>query len=166
MKTISEVFKDNGVSTIFTYAGGTIAYLLDAFVKQGVKVITARHEQAAAIMASAYSKAGLGIGVCMATSGPGVTNLITGIADAYYDHTPMIIITGQVDVKYIQSSNQRQNGFQQLETLKLTKSITVYNAGLYDENYEVIINKAFKQAVGCKGPSLLDVPIDIQRSYA
>lgn len=166
MKSIAKALKENGVEVIFTYAGGTIAFLLDALVKEGIQIITARHEQGASFMASAYSKAGHGIGVCMATSGPGVTNLITGIADAYYDHTPMVVLTGQVDVKFLKPTNQRQNGFQQLDTLKLTKPITVYNVGLYNNKFTKYINIAFNQAIRLNGPSLIDIPIDIQRSYA
>ena len=164
---IAKELESNGVDTIFTYPGGTIAFLLDSISsKTDIKIITNRTEQGASFAASAYSKSGNGLGVCMATSGCGFTNLITGIADVYYDHTPMLVITGQVGTTFLNEKNKmRQQGFQQIDVLKICEPITVYRKGLYStDNISDNISKAIFYSKQNLGVSLLDIPIDIQRT--
>jgi acetolactate synthase-1/2/3 large subunit len=163
---IANTLEEKGITHIFTYPGGTIAHLLDSISKTKIRIVTTRHEQGASFSASAYSKANNGLGVCLATSGPGVTNLITGIADAYYDYTPMLVITGQVGSNFLIDNNKRQNGFQQIDTLDIVKSITVYNTGIYKIDDDIVnkIDTAINTAYNKLGPSLIDVPIDIQKA--
>src|ERR1700751_3236762 len=93
---VLEAFIAEGVDTIFGYPGGAIMPVYDALVESNMKHILVRHEQAAALAADGYARATGNVGVCMATSGPGATNLITGIANAYADSVPIVAITGQV----------------------------------------------------------------------
>ena len=86
----------NGVEIVFGYPGGAIMPVYDALVDSGLRHILTRHEQAAALAADGYARATGRVGVCMATSGPGATNLVTGIANAFMDSVPLLVITGQV----------------------------------------------------------------------
>ncbi len=95
---IVEFLKDNGVTTIFGYQGGAITHFVDSIYKaDGIKFISNYHEQASAFAAEGYARVSGNIGVCTATSGPGATNLITGIGSAYFDSIPCLYITGQVN---------------------------------------------------------------------
>lgn len=166
---IVKFFENKGIEYIFGYQGGMITHLVDSISKsKKISFIQTYHEQTAAIAAEGYARTTKKIGVAISTSGPGVTNMITGIANAYYDSIPVIYITGQVntvDLKY--NKKIRQQGFQELNVVELTKSITKYSV-LIDkkEALAVELEKAYKIATsGRKGPVVLDIPMNIQREF-
>ena len=156
-----------GVTHVFGYIGGAVTHLIDSLYKnETISFVQFGHEQAAAFAASAYAKYTGKVGVAVATSGPGATNLITGIADAYFDSAPTVFITGQVnthDFKY--TSNVRQKGFQETDIVSIVKPITKYCTLVDDiNNLEKELVKSFSIALdGRKGPVLIDLPMDIQR---
>jgi acetolactate synthase-1/2/3 large subunit len=166
---IIEFLYERGTREIFGFAGGAIIHLIDSIYKHGmVKYITTYHEQTAAIAAEGYSWGSEGkIGVAMATSGPGATNLITGIADAFFDSIPVLYITGQVNTdEYKYKKKIRQQGFQETDIVSIVKPITKF-AALVDDSRLVkhYLEKAWYEATsGRKGPVLLDIPMDIQRA--
>jgi len=154
---------------VFVIQGGAVAHLIDSIEKNdNIEYITCQHEQACAMAADAYSRTSNTIGVAMATSGPGATNLITGIANAYYDSIPVVYITGNV-ASFRQSDGMgiRQYGFQETNIIHIVESITKYCVALKNPNdikYE--LDKAFFEAQnGRKGPVLIDIPDDFQREY-
>lgn len=164
---IVKFFEKKGIEYIFGYQGGMITHLVDSISKSSkIKFIQTYHEQSAAFAAEGYAQESGNIGVAISTSGPGATNMITGIANAYLDSIPVIYITGQVntyDYKYEKSL--RQQGFQELDIVTLTKSITKYSKLL--DNKEEIKNELEKAYIiatsGRKGPVVLDIPMNIQR---
>ena len=113
-----------GVDTIFGYPGGAVLHIYDELAKAAPRLrhILARHEQGAVHMAEGYSKASGKVGVVLVTSGPGATNAITGIANAYMDSTPLVVITGQVPSKMIGT-----DAFQEVDTIGITRPCTKYN---------------------------------------
>lgn len=162
---IAKELESSGITHVFCYAGGTISFLIDAIKKNtNIKIITTRHEQGASFMASAFSKSGNGLGCCIATSGPGALNLITGIADAYYDYTSILCIVGQCGSE--QSSkpvdiNIRQNGFQYCDIMSITESISCDSVEVYSSGTSIknLIRKCKKN----RAPLVISIPIDIQR---
>ena len=144
---IAKNFKDQGLKRVFTFPGGTIAPLLDALVKAGIEIVCARHEQGAGYMALAIARLTHTPQVVMVTSGPGVTNLATVIADAYFDSTPLVAITGQIGTSDLLSGRQvRQCGFQQIETISFMNSITKASyRPLATAQLEAILSDAFYQ---------------------
>ena len=112
---ISEFLVRKGVEVVFGYPGASILDLYDSLSKTNIKHILMRHEQGASLAASGYAKASGRVGICMATSGPGAANLVTGIADAYLDSAPMLVITGQVDTAFI-----GRDAFQEADILGIT----------------------------------------------
>lgn len=155
-----DVLKAHGVSTIFGYPGGAILPFYDALPNHPeIKHVLTRHEQGAAFMAQGWARTTGQIGVCCATSGPGATNLVTGIADAHLDSVPMICITGQVPLTMI-----GKDMFQEVDMTGITMSITKHNY-LVDkaENIVPIMCEAIHLALrGRPGPVHIDVPKDIQ----
>ncbi len=156
-----------GVKCIFGYAGGAVTHLIDSIYKSDIQFMTCYHEQAASFAASAAAKLTGKLQVAIATSGPGATNLITGIADSYFDSTPVLFITGQVntyDFKY--DLKIRQKGFQETDIVNIVKPIVKYCA-LIDKP-ELVANELIKAiniaTSGRKGPVLLDIPMNIQRA--
>ncbi len=165
---IASCLYENGVRYIYGCTGGAVTHIVDSiFSQKKIKFIHSYHEQAAAFSASAQAKYDGSLGVAVATSGPGATNLITGIADAYFDSAPVIMLTGQVntyDFKY--QRPVRQCGFQETDIVSMVKPITKYSslvdrADKLQEELEKAIALAFS---GRPGPVLLDIPMDIQRS--
>jgi acetolactate synthase-1/2/3 large subunit len=156
-----------GIKCIFGYTGGAVTHLIDSIYKNKINFVTCYHEQAASFAASAAAKLTGELQVAVATSGPGATNLITGIADSFFDSTPVLFITGQVntyDFKY--NLKIRQRGFQETDIVSIVKPITKYCA-LVDKPELIVseLKKAVKIATsGRKGPVLLDIPMDIQRA--
>lgn len=165
---IAQFLVKNKCFHIFGYQGGAVTHLIDSFYKtNNLKFINTYHEQAAAFSAEGYARTNNNIGVCVATSGPGATNLITGIGSAYFDSIPCIYITGQVNTyEYKKNLEIRQLGFQETDIVNIVKPITKYAVRITNKNsikYE--LEKAFYLAKnGRKGPVLLDIPMDIQRS--
>ena len=165
---IIRFFCEKGVNTIFGYIGGMITHLVDSADRNpDVKFIQTYHEQTASIAAEGYAIESGKFGVAMATSGPGATNMLTGIADAYFDSIPVIYIIGQVNTyEYKYNKSIRQQGFQETDIVSMVKPITKY-AVMVDKieylRYE--LEKAYYIATtGRKGPVVLDLPMDIQRA--
>jgi acetolactate synthase-1/2/3 large subunit len=155
------------VDTVFGVYGGAIAELWDAFTRQDkLKYVCPMHEQSASFMAEGYSKVH-GFGVAMSTSGPGGLNMVTGIANCFYDSTPCLFITGQVQTRFIKPSPEiRQLGFQETDIVSIVKPITKYAVMVTDptqalDQLELAIHMA---KTGRPGPSLIDLPVDIQRA--
>ncbi|RME36300.1 MAG: acetolactate synthase 3 large subunit [Deltaproteobacteria bacterium] len=150
---------DEGVKTIFGYPGGAVLHIYDAlFQQKDITHILVRHEQAAAHMADGYARASGKPGVCLATSGPGATNTVTGIATAYMDSIPMIIITGQVQSDWIGN-----DAFQETDIVGVTRPIVKHSFMVKKQtDIPEIIKKAFYIATtGRPGPVLIDIPKDI-----
>jgi len=150
-----------GVKVVFGYPGGANLPIYDALPDYPVHHVLVRHEQGAAHMADAYSRAGDGIGVAMATSGPGATNLVTGIATAFMDSSPMVAITGQVGSKLI-----GYDAFQETDVTGITLPITKHNYLVTDANeINRVIREAFYIArTGRPGPVLVDIAKDAQQA--
>ena len=160
--TVVECLAREGVDVIFAYPGGASQELHQAFARRSdVRVILPRHEQGGVFAAEAYSRANGKVGVCMATSGPGATNLVSGIADAYMDSVPMICITGQVFSKFIGKSAFQETDFFGM-TLPIVKhSYLVLNAA----DLPRIFKEAFYLArSGRPGPVIIDIPKDVQQA--
>lgn len=156
------------VTHIFEVCGGAITHLLDSmYDRKDITAVSMHHEQAAAFAAEGYSKASGNIGVAMATSGPGATNLITGIGSAFFDSTPTLFITGQVNTyEFKYNKPVRQNGFQETDIVNIVKPI-VKEANLITNPKKIrhYMEKSFYIArSGRPGPVLLDIPMDVQRS--
>ncbi len=165
---IVKYFEEQGTMYIFGFIGGAITHIVDSISKsKKVKFIQVYHEQTASFAAEGYSRNSSKIGVAIATSGPGATNLITGIGDAYFDSIPVIFITGQVNTyEYKYDKPVRQQGFQETDIASVVKPITKY-AVLIDNpnNIRYELEKCFFLAkVGRPGPVLIDIPMDIQRA--
>ena len=149
---------NNGVKHVFGYPGGAIMPLYDALVDSGLKHYLCRHEQGAAFAADAYGRVTRRAGVCMATSGPGATNLVTGIANAYLDSVPMVVITGQVP-----NALQGTDAFQEVDIFGITLPIVKHSYIIRDTS-EILktVDEAFRIAEsGRPGPVLIDFPKDV-----
>lgn len=156
---IVKCLEAEGVKTVFGYPGVAICPLFNSLLNSSINRILVRTEQNAAHAASGYARVSNEVGVCIATSGPGATNLITGIATADADSIPLICITGQVDSKLIGS-----DVFQEADITGATESFVKYSYIIKDVND---IPRVFKEAfyiasTGRKGPVLIDIPMDIQ----
>ena len=165
---IVNYFEKQGVHVVFGYIGGMITHLVDSIaLNENVHFVQTYHEQTAAIAAEGYAKESGKFGVAIATSGPGATNMMTGIADAYFDSVPVIYITGQVNTsEYKYDKPIRQQGFQETDVVSMVKPITKY-AKLVDKASDIRyeLEKATYYAMsGRRGPVLLDIPMDIQRA--
>ena len=151
---------DNGVDTVFGYPGGAVLNIYDALFKKSDKIrhILTCHEQGAAHAADGYARSTGKVGVCIATSGPGATNLVTGIATAYMDSTPMVAITGNVTRPLL-----GKDSFQEVDITGITMPITKHNYIVKDiKELQKIVNEAFYIASsGRPGPVLIDIPKDI-----
>ncbi|WP_163833042.1 thiamine pyrophosphate-binding protein [Spartinivicinus ruber] len=163
---VANFLVDKGVAHVFGYQGGAILKLVDEFVATGkIEFIQNYHEQGSAFCADAYSRVTGNLGVALATSGPGATNLMTGIVNANLDSIPTLFITGQDYKANITKKNgARQNGFQDLDIVSIAKPVTKYSSLVVDPKtirYE--LEKAYYCATqGRPGAVLLDIPIDIQ----
>ncbi len=159
---------DEGIDTAFVLYGGAISELMDAFTRQDrIKYVVMNHEQSCAFAAEGYAKAKGIPGLAIATSGPGGHNLVTGIANCYYDSTPCIFITGQVATPFIRPrwSDLRQLGFQESPIVDIVRPITKY-AVQVDKlgTAKAQVNRAIRHCMsGRRGPVLLDIPSDIQK---
>lgn len=165
---IATYVEKKGVKCVFEITGGMITHLVDSFLqKTDIKIITVHHEQAAAFSADACGRVTGIPGVAMATSGPGATNLITGIGSCYFDSSPAVFITGQVNRHEQKGDRQiRQLGFQETDIVSMAQHITK-KSYLVREPEEIpgILDEAFALAVeGRPGPVLIDIPMDVQRA--
>ncbi len=158
-KIVLEALKKEGVKVVFCYPGGAVIPIFDAiFDEKEIKFILPRHEQAAAHAADGYARATGKVGVCIATSGPGATNLVTGIATAYMDSIPMVAITGQVRTNLIGN-----DAFQEADITGITRPITKHNYLVKNINElpEILKNAFHIARTGRPGPVLVDLPVDI-----
>ncbi|WP_016260748.1 thiamine pyrophosphate-binding protein, partial [Yersinia pestis] len=156
---VVQALRAQGVDTVFGYPGGAIMPVYDALYDGGVEHLLCRHEQGAAIAAIGYARATGKVGVCIATSGPGATNLITGLADALLDSVPVIAITGQVGSALIGT-----DAFQEIDVLGLSLACTKHSFLVESlDALPEIMAEAFAIATsGRPGPVLIDIPKDIQ----
>lgn len=153
--------EQENVEIIFGYPGGAILPVYDALNKTVIKHVLVRHEQGAAHMADGYARVTGKVGVCLATSGPGATNLVTGIANAYMDSVPMVVITGQVSTSMVGT-----DAFQEVDITGITIPITKHNYLVKEpEQLPAIVKKAFLLASsGRPGPVLIDLPKDVAQA--
>ena len=150
-----ETLKKHQVEVIFGYPGGAVLPIYDALYKNPIKHILARHEQGAIHAAEGYARVSGKVGVVIATSGPGATNLVTGIADAMMDSIPLVVFTGQVATTVIGT-----DAFQEADIIGITQPITKHNYQVKDvADFPRIINEAFHIAsTGRPGPVVVDIP--------
>ncbi len=159
-KLILKALREEGVKTIFGYPGGMVTDIFDELYKQeDIEIVLPRHEQGLIFEAEGYAKASGQVGVCLVTSGPGATNIITGLADAHYDSIPLVCITGQVPLGLIGN-----DAFQEVDIVGMTRSITKYGVTVRErKDLGRILKMAFHIArTGKPGPVLIDIPKDIQ----
>ncbi|MCT8127497.1 MAG: acetolactate synthase 2 catalytic subunit [Alishewanella aestuarii] len=156
---VLKVLQQQGVDTIFGYPGGAIMPIYDAIYHSTVKHYLCRHEQGGAFSAIGYARASGKVGVCLATSGPGATNLITSLADALLDSVPLVAITGQVSQAVMGT-----DAFQEVDVLGLSLGVTKHSFMVRDVNELAhTLQEAFRLAQsGRPGPVLVDIPKDIQ----
>jgi len=163
---IAQFLKGKGIDTIFELQGGMITRLIDAIHHEGgIKIVSMHHEQAAAMAADAYGRITNKPGIALATSGPGATNLLTGIGNCYFDSVPAIFITGQVNLNEQKADHPtRQIGFQETDIVNMAipiskKAYAVTSAKeipqIFEEAYQISIS-------GRPGPVLIDIPMNIQ----
>ncbi|KAG7667139.1 hypothetical protein KSW81_000881 [Nannochloris sp. 'desiccata'] len=159
-----QALEREGVDTLFAYPGGASMEIHQALTRsESLRNILCRHEQGEIFAAEGYAKVTGRVGVCIATSGPGATNLVTGLADALLDSVPLVAITGQVPRKLIGT-----DGFQETPIVEVTRQITKHNYLVMDVNdIPRVIKEAFYLArTGRPGPVLVDLPKDIQQTLA
>jgi len=155
-----EVLKAEGVDSIFGYPGGAIIDIYDELAKTDIHHILVRHEQAAVHAADGYARASGRVGVCLVTSGPGVTNTVTGIASAYMDSVPLVVLSGQVPKALIGN-----DAFQEVDIVGITRPCTKHNYLVMSiEDLAATVKEAFYLArSGRPGPILVDIPKDITK---
>ncbi|UCE54394.1 MAG: biosynthetic-type acetolactate synthase large subunit [Desulfobacterales bacterium] len=157
-QVLMEVLKDEGVDTIFGFPGGAVIDIYDELAKTDIRHVLVRHEQGAVHAADGYARAGGKVGVCLVTSGPGATNTVTGIASAYMDSIPIVVLTGQVPTHLIGN-----DAFQEVDIVGITRPCTKHNYLVQSaEDLPRIIKEAFYLAQsGRPGPVLVDLPKDV-----
>lgn len=164
-KILIDCLVEQGVDTVFGYPGGAVLYIYDELFKQSDKIrhILTAHEQGAAHAADGYARSSGRPGVCLATSGPGATNLVTGIATAYMDSSPLIAITGNVSTPLL-----GKDSFQEVDIVGITMPITKHNFMVKDvTKLADTVRAAFEIATtGRPGPVLIDIPKDVTAALA
>jgi acetolactate synthase-1/2/3 large subunit len=160
-QVLMEVLKEEKVDTIFGFPGGAVIDIYDELDKTDIRHILVRHEQGAVHAADGYARAGNKVGVCLVTSGPGATNTVTGIASAYMDSIPLVILTGQVPTQLIGN-----DAFQEVDIVGITRPCTKHNYLVPSaEAFPRIIKEAFYLArSGRPGPVLVDIPKDVTKA--
>jgi acetolactate synthase-1/2/3 large subunit len=156
---VCEAINAEGIKYVFGYPGGAIMNVYDEIYKQdGFKHILTRHEQAAVHAADAYARVSGDVGVAMVTSGPGFTNAVTGLATAYMDSIPLVVISGQIPISLIGT-----DGFQEVDAVGISRACTKHNYLVKDiKDLPRILKEAFYIArSGRPGPVLVDIPKDI-----
>ncbi len=158
---VFECLLREGVHTVFGYPGGSNLPIYDAMLNYSIRHVLVRHEQGAAHMADGFARAGGGVGVALATSGPGATNLVTGIATAFMDSSPIVAITGQVGSRYI-----GYDAFQEVDMTGITLPITKHNYLVTDprELNEVLREAFYIARTGRPGPVVVDIAKDAQQA--
>ncbi len=158
---LMEVLKEEAVDTIFGYPGGAIIDIYDELAKTDIHHVLVRHEQGAVHAADGYARAAGRVGVCLVTSGPGVTNTVTGIASAYMDSIPVVILSGQVPTGLIGN-----DAFQEVDIVGITRPCTKHNYLVMSvDNLASTVKEAFYLArSGRPGPVLVDIPKDVAKA--
>lgn len=164
---IAHFIKDKGITTVFELSGGMITHMLDSMHQLGgIEIVTTHHEQAASFAVDGFARIADKPGVAMATSGPGATNLLTGMASCYFDSTPGLFITGQVNV-HEQKGNRaiRQLGFQETDIVSMALPITKasYRVTAAHQLPEILERAYHLTLEGRPGPVLIDIPMNVQR---
>ena len=157
-RTLIEALRREGVDIIFGYPGGSVLPIYDELYDSSIRHVLVRHEQAAAHAADGYARASGRVGVCLATSGPGACNLVTGIATAYMDSVPIVALTGQVPTGMLGN-----DAFQESDITGITMPITKHNYLVKDaDDLDCVVQEAFYIArTGRPGPVLIDLPKDV-----
>ncbi|MCP3950750.1 MAG: acetolactate synthase large subunit, partial [Desulfobacterales bacterium] len=160
-QVMMNILKEEGVDTVFGFPGGAVIDIYDELVNTDIKHILVRHEQGAVHAADGYARATGGVGVCLVTSGPGATNTVTGIASAYMDSIPVVVITGQVPTHLIGN-----DAFQEVDIVGITRPCTKHNYLVKDpKDLAKTLREAFYIAKsGRPGPVLVDIPKDIAQA--
>ena len=155
---LMNVLQEEGVKTIFGYPGGAVIDIYDELAKTDIRHILVRHEQGAVHAADGYARASGTVGVCLVTSGPGATNTVTGIASAYMDSIPVVVITGQVPTHLIGN-----DAFQEVDIVGITRPCTKHNYLVkHVDDLARTVREAFHIASsGRPGPVLVDLPKDV-----
>lgn len=165
---VASFLNNLGIRYVFAIQGGASAHLIDSIAKcEGIDYVCNQHEQASAMAADGYARVSNGLGCAIATSGPGATNLLTGCCGAYYDSVPVLYITGQVASFRLKGNRGiRQLGFQETDTVTIFSPVTKYAVCLQrPEDIKRELQKAVSIAFeGRKGPVLIDIPDDFQRT--
>jgi len=158
---LMEVLKQEGVDTIFGYPGGAVIDIYDELAKTDIQHVLVRHEQGAVHAADGYARAAGRVGVCLVTSGPGVTNTVTGIASAFMDSIPMVVLSGQVPTALIGN-----DAFQEVDIVGITRPCTKHNYLVMSvDNLAATVKEAFYLArSGRPGPVLVDIPKDVTKA--
>ncbi len=148
-----------GVEVVFAYPGAATMAIHQCLTASPIRVILPRHEQGGALAAAGYARAGGRTGVCMATSGPGATNLLTGIADAFADSVPLVVLTGQVHQRLL-----GKNAFQEVDMVGVTRPVTKHGFLVLDvaDLARTVAEAFFIARTGRPGPVLIDLPKDVQ----
>ena len=156
-----KVLQEEGVDTIFGFPGGMVIDIYDELENSNIQHVLVRHEQGAVHAADGYARTSGKVGVCLVTSGPGATNTVTGIASAYMDSIPLVVITGQVPTHLIGN-----DAFQEVDIVGITRSCTKHNYLLKDVNdLTRVVKEAFYLArSGRPGPVLIDIPKNVSNS--
>lgn len=168
---VLKFLEEKKVKNVFTITGGAICFLMDAFSRnKNITYTSVAHEQAAAMMADSYSRLGPNFSATMVTSGPGATNLLTGIACSWFDSIPSLHVCGQVNRHELSNFDKstkkvRQVGFQETDIVSMAKPITKFAYQLKNENeIRYVLEKAYYiSQSGRPGPVLIDIPMDLQR---
>ncbi|MEW5945308.1 MAG: biosynthetic-type acetolactate synthase large subunit [bacterium] len=156
-----KVLKEQGVEVVFGIPGGVVLTIFDEFHRSDVRVILMRHEQGAAHAADGYARSTGRVGVCVATSGPGATNLVTGLANAYMDSIPVVAVTGQVNTALI-----GRDSFQEADITGITIPITKHNYLVKNPGdlFRVLREAFYIASTGRPGPVLVDIPVNVSDS--
>ncbi|HSM74527.1 MAG TPA: biosynthetic-type acetolactate synthase large subunit [Desulfobacterales bacterium] len=160
---LMKVLQEEGVDTLFGYPGGAVIDIYDELAKTDIRHILVRHEQGGVHAADGYARASGKVGVCLVTSGPGATNTVTGIASAYMDSIPVVVITGQVPTQLIGN-----DAFQEVDIVGITRPCTKHNYLVknIDDLARILREAFFLARSGRPGPVLVDIPKDIARATA
>jgi acetolactate synthase-1/2/3 large subunit len=156
---VAQVLAQEGVRHLFTLSGGHIAPIYDGCVAEGIRIVDFRHEQAAAHAADGWARVTLQPGVCAVTAGPGVTDAVTGVANAFYANSPMLLLSGKNPIVEFEMGS-----LQEMDQVTLVSSITKWARTCYDvRRLGDYVTTALRHALaGRKGPVFLDIPIDVQ----
>ncbi|MFO7496779.1 MAG: biosynthetic-type acetolactate synthase large subunit [Desulfobacterales bacterium] len=160
---LMKVLQEEGVDTLFGYPGGAVVDIYDELARTDIRHILVRHEQGGVHAADGYARASGKVGVCLVTSGPGATNTVTGIASAYMDSIPIVVITGQVPTHLIGN-----DAFQEVDIVGITRPCTKHNYLVknIDDLARILREAFFLARSGRPGPVLVDIPKDIARATA